>query len=173
MKKLNVITRTVVSHLCDYESNDIVHTTQFRKTLDSLKQASRSDRGKNISYRLGYSNFTFELWIILHKMDCYASFNHRDQYMNPINKAFHEQFTELSEYKRESNFKRILRTINLSDVKDAVRRAKAIMNRNEGNGLRQHEYKGFLYYTGNPSLTTGYCIEEILKDCRLLGPPSV
>lgn len=33
-----------------------------------MKAAQNS--GKDIKYQLGYSNFTFELWIIVHKTDC-------------------------------------------------------------------------------------------------------
>ncbi|WP_211093501.1 RloB domain-containing protein [Cohnella fermenti] len=165
-KKLNMISRTIVTHLCDYESNDTEHTTQFRGTLNSLKETSR--QGKKIDYRLGYSNFTFELWITLHKADCNTSYNHRRQYLDPINRGFNEKFTELAQYKRESDFKRILRKISLSDVKDAVKRAKIIMQRNKQNGLVPHEYKGFHYYADNPSLTIGDSIESILKDCKLL-----
>jgi hypothetical protein len=166
-KKLNLIQRTVVTHLCDYESNDKDHTKEFRKMLDSLKETTKQGK-KKIDYRLGYSNFTFELWIILHKADCNTLFNYRHQYLNSINRAFNEQFTELAQYKRRDDFMRILRMIGLPEVKNAVRRANLIMQRNEENGLRPHEYKGFQYYTENPSLTIGESIERILKDCKML-----
>ena len=167
VKKLNVISRTEVTHLCDIESNEEVHSSQFRVILDLLKEAS-SSQGKKIDYRLGYSNFTFELWMILHKVDCNTSFNHRRQYLDPINRAFNEQFTELSQYKRETDFKRVLKKISLSEVKDAIQRAKLIMQRNSENGLRPHEYKGYQYYKENPSISIGDSIEKILKDCVLL-----
>lgn len=166
VKRLNVITRTVVTHLCDYESNDVEHATQFKEMLDSLKESTR--QGKKIDYHLGYSNFTFELWMILHKADCSTSFTHRRQYLTAINRAFNEQFTELTQYKQRDDFKRILRMTGLPEVKDAIRRAKLIMQRNEENGLRRQEYKGYHYYRENPSLTIGDSIERILKDCKLL-----
>ncbi|WP_430162531.1 RloB domain-containing protein [Paenibacillus algorifonticola] len=61
--------------------------------------------GKQLKYHLGYSNFTFELWIILHKSECNASFSHRREYLKPINKAYDEHFTNLVQYKQEAKFK--------------------------------------------------------------------
>ena len=58
---------------------------------------------KKIKYALGYSNFTFELWMILHKRDCNGSLTDRRQYLNPINQAFGEKFENLDQYKHEDN----------------------------------------------------------------------
>lgn len=166
VKKLNVMSRITVTHICDMESNDPVHTAAFKATLAALKKAS--GQGKTIDYRLGYSNFTFELWMILHKIDCNRSFTHRSQDLVPLNQAFQEQFSELSEYKPEPEFKRILRNISLEDVKHALTRAKTIMRRNQEHGVKLEEYKGYNYYANNPALTIGDAIEQILHDCRLL-----
>jgi hypothetical protein len=38
-------------------------------------------------YNLGYSNFTFELWILLHKSPMRNSYNQRSDYLVPINKV--------------------------------------------------------------------------------------
>jgi hypothetical protein len=166
VKKLTVAYRTPVTHVCDIESNDLIHVNAFKETLTLLKEAAR--QGKKVDYLLGYSNFTFELWLILHKMDCNGSFTHRRQYLDPINRAFQECFYELSEYKREADFKRILRKISLEDVRNAISRAKNIMRRNQENGIRMETYKGYSYYTANPALTIGDSIEKILHDCLLL-----
>ena len=53
-------------HICDYESNEEEHIEQFAKILIELKSVKTIN--KNIVYNLGYSNFSFELWIILHKV---------------------------------------------------------------------------------------------------------
>ena len=66
-KKMVVTSKTEIWHLSDYESNERFHVQQFHHTIDHLKKASRI---KNITYKFGYSNFTFDLWMILHKMDC-------------------------------------------------------------------------------------------------------
>ncbi|MEC0144335.1 hypothetical protein [Paenibacillus alginolyticus] len=104
---------------------------------------------------------------MIHKIDC-SFLAHRDHYLRHINRAFGEEFTELDTYKQRSNFQRVLGKISLDDVKAAIRRAKSIMQRNEENGLRLLEHKGFKYYTDNPSLTIHESVERILKDCGLM-----
>lgn len=51
-------------HVCDIESLDKVHVDKFKKILDEMKEAKKE---KNIKYSLAYSNYSFELWIALHK----------------------------------------------------------------------------------------------------------
>jgi hypothetical protein len=163
---MNVLSKTDITHLFDCESNEEVHTTQFINTLDLLKETSKL--GKQLKYHLDYSNFTIELWMVLHKVDCNTSFTHRRQYLEPINRAYNEHFENLDHYKSEANFRRVLGKISISDVKAAIERAKVIMQRNRGNGLVEFEYKGFKYFKDNPSLSIWESIEKILKDCGLL-----
>lgn len=106
--------------------------------------------------------------MILHKRDCNAALTHRRQYLQWVNSAFEENFAELSDYKEEANFKRVLRKISLDDVRTAIARANSIMRRNEEAGLTLHEYKGYRYYKENPSLLVHKSIEKILQDCGLL-----
>lgn len=165
-KSLTVLDETIITHWFDYESHEDVHTRQFIETLDALKQTSALK--KQIKYKLGYSNLTFELWMILHKKDCNASLSHRRQYLQWINNAYGEHFAELSDYKEEAQFKRVLRSISLGDVRAAILRAKRIMQKNEEAGLTLHQYKGFRYYKENPSLLIHESIENIFRDCGLL-----
>ena len=74
----------------------------------------------------------------------------------------------MDEYKHEDNFKRCLAKLQLSNVIDAVNRAKAIMQRNKENGYILHQYKGYKYYKENPSLAIWEAIEKLLKDCELI-----
>ena len=67
-KSLIIREETYVYHFADYESDDPVHVKQFLTTMDRLKQ-TRS-LGKQIRYKFGYSNFTFDLWMVLHRCDC-------------------------------------------------------------------------------------------------------
>lgn len=124
--------------------------------------------GKDITYRTGYSNFTFELWITLHKVDCNGYLGHRRQYLAPINRAYEENFENLDQYKHKDNFKRVLSKLELDDVREAIRRAKSIMQNNHTDGLVLQQYKGYRYYRENPSLSIWETIEKILKDCHLL-----
>ncbi|MBT2289024.1 RloB domain-containing protein [Paenibacillus albidus] len=165
-KSLTILDKTVITHWFDYESAEDIHARQFKETLDALKETSTFK--KQIKYQLGYSNFTFELWMVLHKRDCNTALAHRRQYLKWINSAFGESFAELSDYKEEANFKRVLNKISLDDVQAAIVRAKKIMKRNHEAGLTLHEYKGYRYYKENPSLLVHESIENMLKDCKLI-----
>ena len=107
-KNLNVKTTSVVTHICDVESNEQAFVDKFTNILSEMKEAKTQ---KGISYVLGYSNFTFELWMFLHKHDCNGSLSHRRNYLDPIRKAFNEQFEDLEHYKKEDSFKRCLKKI--------------------------------------------------------------
>lgn len=165
-KALTVTKKVEIYHFFDYESDEPIHVQGFQDTMDNMKRAEQL--GKQIKYKSGYSNFTFDLWIILHMTDCNASYAHRRQYIMPINKAFGERFENMDEYKHEDNFKRCLNKMNLSNVLDAIRRARRIMQRNQENGYTLHQRKGYKYYKENPSLSAWEAIEKILKDCELL-----
>lgn len=152
--------------MSDYESHDPIHIKQFKETMDNMKAAK--DIGKQISYKFGYTNLTFDLWIILHKVDCNSAIAHRKNYIIPLNRAYNEQFEDMKEYKHEDNFKRCLGKLDLSNVIDAVNRARKIMQRNQENGYVLQQYKGYKYYMENPSLAIYEIIEKILKDCGLV-----
>lgn len=164
-KSIPIIDKVEITHWFDYESHD--HIEGFLEVLDLLKRAN-SLSGRRIKYYLGYSNLTFELWMVLHKEDSNAHVGHRSHYLRNINSAYNEQFTELGTYKHESNFKRVLRTLTLNDVRDAIRRANRIMQRHEENGVRFLEHRGFKYIRDNPSLTIHESVAKIFQDCGLL-----
>lgn len=83
-------------------------------------------------------------------MNCNTSYSHRKQYVTPINRAFGEKFENMDEFKKEANFKRCLSKLQLSNVIDAINRAKKIMQRNQENGYILYQYKGYRYYKENP-----------------------
>lgn len=74
----------------------------------------------------------------------------------------------MDEYKHEANFKRCFGKLQLSNVIDAVNRAKTIMQKNKDNGYVLQQYKGYRYYKENPSLAIWEAIEKILNDCELM-----
>jgi len=165
-KSIVVTGKTDIYHISDYESDEDIHVIEFRETMDNMKQAK--DLGKQINYKFGYSNLTFDLWIIMHRSNCNGSLNHRRLYLPLINRAYHENFENMDEYKHENNFKRILSQLTLQNVKDAVDNAKIIMKRNENNGYVLQEYKGYRYYRENPSLAVWEVIERVLMECQLI-----
>ena len=164
-KGLITLEKTEITHVMDRESEDEVHVQQFQTALSRMKSAEKI--GKSIKYNLGYNNFAFELWIVLHKTDCNGSLIHRRQYLVPLNRAYSEQFENLDQYKHEVNFKRLLDKITLGDVGQAVLRSKTITQANQENGYVLHKYKGYRYYKENPSLSIWEIVEKILRECGL------
>lgn len=137
-KCLNVTQKVEVYHFFDYESDEQTHVNAFMSAMDNMKKAEKI--GKQITYKSGYSNFTFDLWIVLHMADSNASYAHRKQYLVPINRAFGEKFASMEEFMRS----------------------------NQDNGYTLHQYKGYHFYKENPSLESWKAIEKILKDCGLI-----
>lgn len=166
VKALAFTDKIIINHICDTESNSDEHTKIFRATLDNMKSAC--SMGKKVSYRLGYSNFVFDLWIALHKVDCNAQLADRKQYLKYLNDGFKEHFISMDEYKEEDNFKRCMEKITLDDVLAAIERAEKIMANSLSSGYKPVEYKKFTYYTENPSLSVHEIIADIFKQCKLL-----
>lgn len=162
-----VTTKTIPKafHICDVESNDTVHVEKFQNILSEMKEAKTQ---KNITYQLGYSNFAFELWMVLHKRNCNVCLNHRKHYLEHINKAFGESFENLDQYKHENEFKRCLEKITLDDVIEAISRADEICDSNKKNGKVLLQYKGFSYYRDNPALSIHDAVRTIMKECGVI-----
>lgn len=163
-KTVNVKTTPEVFHICDVESNETVHVEKFQRILSEMKEARTQ---KRITYRLGYSNFTFELWMVLHKRNCNGPLTHRRQYLDPINRAYGENFENLDHYKHEDEFKRCRSKLTLDDVKEAIRRADFITANNEADGKALIRYKGYSYYRDNPALSIQDAVRMILAECGI------
>jgi len=166
-KGISVLGKTEIFHIFDRESEERVHVQQFETTLRRMKEAQGI--GKTIKYTLGYSNFAFDLWMVLHKADCNRSLSYRHQYLDPINRAYQEHFSDMDEYKKEDNFKRLLTKLTLDDVRKAINRADRIMEMNRENGWPEQSFCGYSYYTVNPSLSIGEVVKSIFKQCKI--PP--
>ncbi len=166
-KTVNPIAVPSATHICDYESNSAGDVQKFHGILEQLKNANKL-KGRSFRYGLGYSNLTFELWMILHKAVCNGSFADKSQYLKPLNKAYDAKFLSLDQYKHESNFKWCLNQLTLENVKLAIVRSKKIMENNIKNGYVEKQVHGFRYYSENPSLTLWQSVEQILSDCKLL-----
>lgn len=167
-KSIPAIFKMKAFHICDYESNEDLHNEEFDRILCELKNVKKIN--KNVDYKLGYSNFSFDLWMILHKKQQKGSVSHRKQYVKGINQAYNENFQFIDDYKEEENFKRILKKIELKDVICAVKNANEIRKMNEENSKdRCRTYGKFTYYTENPDLTINECVEQILKECGAIN----
>ena len=154
-------------HICDYESNDDIHIQLFNNILNELNTVKKYN--PNLNYSLGYSNFTFELWIILHKKLCISPKTNRTQYLSDINSVYNTNFSRLKEYKHEDNFKyKILSQISLNDVRQAITYAREIRKSNDDDVSKKPIcLNSFKYYRDNPDLTIFECVEKIFKDCKI------
>lgn len=166
VKALSSPNKITINHFCDIESNQEEHKKNFCSTLDKMREAC--EIGKILDYKLGYSNFAFDLWMVLHKRDCNSPLSERKQYLKHLNDAFDEHFISMKEYKEEDNFNRCLKKIKLDNVIAAIERAERIMANNKSSGYRPVEYKKFTYYTKNPSLSVHEIIADILRQCKLI-----
>lgn len=155
-------------HITDIESLEEYHINHFKDQLSEMKDVKVEISPRVKSYSLGYTNFTFELWMIFHKKDCFGAFNHRRDYLSEINKAYNKSFERINEFKNERTFKAILDDITLNDVKEAIRRSEVVMSNLERNGYTKKKYKGYKYYEENPSLSLHEIIKKILNDVGLI-----
>lgn len=165
VKALSAANKVTVNHLCDIESEQQVHKQNFQDTLDNLSTASSSQ--KIDCYKLGYSNFSFDLWIALHKINCNMSLTDRKKYLIYLNKGYNQNFNSMDDYKHEDNFEKCLKQIALDDILIAIKRADDITKSNEEQN-KLIEYKKYTYYQNNPSLSIHEIIKGILDKCDLL-----
>ncbi len=166
VKRMTILGKTHITHMIDVESLEPIHVKQFGTALDQMRAAENT--GKNIEYHLGYSNFTFELWMILHMADCNGTLTYRQQYLTHLNRAYGVNFENLKQYKEEKNFQKMLDKLSLDHVRQAIRRSKVIMKRCEEKGFKPRQYRKYMYYEENPSLSVWEQIEKILQDCEIL-----
>jgi hypothetical protein len=96
-KSIVVTGKTDIYHISDYESDDEIHAREFRETMDNMKLAN--ELGKQINYKFGYTNLTFDLWIVLHNSICNGSLAHRRLYLQHINRAYNENFENMDDLK--------------------------------------------------------------------------
>lgn len=156
----------IVYHICDMENQNTFNEEKFKETLAHLKEASKLKA--DVKYRLGYSNISFELWMILHKMDSNKSYTLCSQYLQTVRECFQTSFENLDSYKEERNFKQCLGKLTLNDVRSAIKRAEGIQQNCIDNGYKEREHCGYRYYLENPSLSIHQIVRQILKDANVL-----
>lgn len=167
-KNVSMTGTTNVTHIVDMESNSEEHTEKFYNLLNNLDKANKlKNVGRQVTYNLAYSNYTFELWMILHKKDCLSTKSHRKEYLKEINSSYKTAIISLNDYKEEANFKKLLESLTLNDVKQAVLRSEEIMKKRQECGDKLMEYRSYKFYKNNPSLSIGEVIKTILQGCGL------
>lgn len=168
-KRMQPPLHSCVYTLLDFESTDPAHEARF---FAQLREMRHTGARRGIDFRLGYANYAFELWLILHRMPFTRPVVHRKDYLRPINQAFGTSFQSMPNYKKEKNFRRLLRKISLSDVSEAISRAGQIRKRNEHNQCPLLTFEGYTYYRQDPSLSVDLLISDVLACFGLLGTDS-
>ncbi|MBQ7265664.1 MAG: RloB domain-containing protein [Firmicutes bacterium] len=79
IKALPITEKTTVYHLIDFGDMGETEQKTFKNALDNMKEAQKY---KSVIYKLGYSNLTFELWLILHKIKFTRSIASKSTYLN-------------------------------------------------------------------------------------------
>ncbi len=166
--------QTKVVHVCDYEKpvpqqSGMNRLEQFKTILSNMSAAGTD---KNLTYSLGYSNLSFELWMILHKQNCNGGKIDCKQYLTDLNTAYSSSFLSTKAYKKEDAFKDLLRGITLPDIQNAIIRATAIQQANQQNHDAQ-KHCNYEFYTSNPALSIHECLREIFAFCENRGFPVV
>ena len=92
---------TLCFHVFDYDNDK----KRFIAILDEMHEAKKQ---KGIQYKMGYTNLSFELWMILHKINFNKSLLYPANYLAPIKKAFDISIESIDDYKKEKCFKGIL-----------------------------------------------------------------
>lgn len=153
-------------HIADIED---YHDAGFRKhffdLLDEMK-VIKKESGK--AYLMGYSNLTFDLWMLLHVTDMGGTVSNRDKYLNPINRCFNKSFSRLDDYKNHDAFDKILKAfVSLDSIRKAVARADAIRKWNVTNHKEKCEHNSFCFYKDNPDTTVDKVIKKIFEVCGI------
>lgn len=140
----------------------------FKSITKEVKTAPKIKR--SIKYELNYSNFTFELWIILHKKLLTAPKTDRKNYLSDINNVFGENYSSLDEYKSEKIFNLFLEKHikSVDDVIQAVKNGKKIRQQHIDDGDTFTEFNGYKFYTNNPDTDIFKCAEKILTESGLV-----
>ena len=153
-------------HIQDIE--DYYDAQQRQKFYGIIDEMRKAERTFGISYCLGYSNYTFELWMLLHVADMAAPVTDRTAYLRPINQCFKRGYSSLAEFKNAVEFQRLLdEFITLDTVFDAVDRAKRIVDHNEDQSKNKVSYRGVTFYPDNPDVTVHEVVQMIFDVCEV------
>ncbi|MEE0966103.1 MAG: RloB family protein [Bacilli bacterium] len=164
-KKINTLSKVQAVHVFDYE--EASNEPAFKTTLDYMKEAEL--KTKKVKYQLAYTNFCFELWIILHKRKFSTSLPNKNGYLSTINSVYSQSFESLLQYKHKDNFEKILNKLSIEDVKTAISNAYYIDNKNKENNNTLIIYRNYKFYRNNPSLSIHEYINKIFKDVGLIN----
>ena len=153
-------------HIQDIEDYyDDYQRKKFHELIDSMRMAEKQ---LGITSEPGYSNYTFELWMLLHVADMKHVVQDRHSYLAPINRRFHRNYKDIDEFKNHNEFQKILNEfVTLDSISLAINRAEKIVAGNSSSRKIRETYKGFSYYRDNPDLSVHKIVRMILDICQV------
>lgn len=153
-------------HVQDIEDYyDDFQRNKFFEMIDDMRTAEKQF---NISYALGYSNYTFELWMLLHVADMTHAVQDRHSYLAPINRWFHRRYTDIDQFKSHDEFQAILdEFVTLDTIKQAIERAESIVQNNADNRKIKETHKGVTFYRDNPDVSVHEVVKLIFEVCEV------
>ena len=153
-------------HIQDIEDYyDNFQRAKFYGMIDDMRKAEDMF---GITYKLGYSNYTFELWMLLHVADVNFAVRDRSSYLGLINRYFHRNYKSIDEFKKQNEFGKILdQFVTLDSVKLAIARAEKIVRNNDLDKKSKDKYSGFTFFRDNPDLSVHTVVQMILEVCEV------
>ncbi len=124
----------------------------------------RAQYSKSID--LYYSNISFDLWLLLHKMPYNMVVSSPHDYIKDVRKCYNlnsaRSSKKIEDIKEEKNIKKVLEQITLEDVKYAIDNARNIMdNKLKGDVIVLNSK--FKYYD-NPATNLHEFFEKLFKE---------
>ena len=133
--------------------------------IDEMRKAEREF---GIVYELGYSNYTFELWMLLHVADITHVIQDRHSYLPLINRWFHRNYTDIDEFKSHNEFQKNLdEYVTLDSIIQAICRAKRIVDNNRKERKIMEKHNDFYFYRDNPDVTVHNVVQIIFDVCEI------
>ncbi len=147
----------------DYYSD--YQRSKFYGMIDEIRMAEDMF---GINYELGYSNYTFELWMLLHVADMTHAVQNRHSYLTPVNRWFHRHYLSIDEFKSHDEFQGILNEfVTLDSIRLAIRRAEKIVQNNDEDRKTKETYKGFTFFRDNPDISVHEVVRMIFEVCEV------
>ena len=153
-------------HIQDIEDYyDEFQRTKFYGMIDEMRTAEGEF---GIIYELGYSNYTFELWMLLHVTDMNHAVQDRHSYLAFVNRWFHRNYTSIDEFKSHDEFQDILNEfVTLDSIRLAIRRAEIIVQNNAEDKKTKERYKGVTFFRENPDVSVHEVVKMIFEVCEV------
>ena len=144
------------------EKSDILSlnsNNHFSTFFNILSSPTLDFSNKENKIELGYSNYSFDLWLLLHKEDYFAVVPNQKEYEDEIRRVYGLPAEE--SIKRGRKVERILEQIEWPDIKTAIERAEKIAIDNEGR--QENITAGNNIYYDNPDTQMHVLLKFLFK----------